>query len=114
MTQTGKGSLNSGEAAHFTDAATGATIHQLTNHPSISHPSYFLQRSFLPGDRSLIFVSYRAGSPQLFEAAFPDGPIRQLTEGSAIHPFSPAQHPGGESIIFTRGGSIWEVRRDSL
>ena len=114
MSQTGKGSLTACEAAHFSDTATGATIHRLTGHSSISHPSYFLQRSFLPGDRSLIFVSYRAGCPQLFEAAFPDGPIRQLTEGSAIHPFSPAQHPGGESIVFTRGASIWEVRRDSL
>lgn len=114
MIATGKGSLTASEAVAFTDSTTGITIHRLTSHSSISHPSYFLQRSFLPGDRSVFFVSYRTGSPQLFEAAFPEGPVRQLTEGPVMHPFSPALHAGGEDIVFTRGGSIWTVRRETL
>jgi hypothetical protein len=110
----GKGSITASESASFTDSATGAKIHRITSHPSISHPTYFLQRCFFPGDRALFFVSHRSGSAQLFEAPFPDGPIRQLTDGAPIHPFSPGLHPGGENIVFTRGGAIWAVHRDSL
>jgi hypothetical protein len=50
----------------------------------------------------------------LFEVDFPDGAIRQLTEGEAIHPFSPAILPGGKRIVFVRGGSIWVIDRESL
>ena len=81
----------------------------------MSHPSYFLQRSFTPDNRVIVFTSYRSGGqPQLFEAGFPDGEIRQLTANVPIHPFSPAILPGGEEIVFVRGGSIWVLRRDTL
>jgi len=86
----------------------------MTDAPEMSHPSYFLQRSFTPDNRRLVFTSYRAGNqPQLFEVEFPDGQIRQLTEGEAIHPFSPAILPGGEQIVFVRAGSIWILERET-
>ncbi len=94
-----------GEQSQYLDPATGAVVHQMTSHPSINHPTYFLQRSFTAGNRKLIFTSYRTGTAQLFETGFPDGPIRQLTSGGAIHPFSPAILPGGR-ILFVRGGAI--------
>ncbi len=78
----------------------------MTSHPSINHPTYFLQSSFTPDGRELIFTSYRTGSAQLFAVDFPDGEIRQLTNGQPIHPYSPAIHPGGRRIFFVRGGSI--------
>src|SRR5437773_3257498 len=112
--QFGKGSRHAPEGCVYTDRATGATVRQLTAHPSISHPTYFLQSSFTPDGAALIFTSYRSGSAQLFEAAFPDGEIRQLTDGPAIHPFSPAIHPDGRRIFFVRGGGIWELDRASL
>jgi oligogalacturonide lyase len=96
------------EHSTYRDVATGRTVHQITSHPAISHPTYFLQRSFSPDNRRLLFTSYRTGSPQIFEADFPDGGIRQLTSGDAIHPFSPAILPDGR-ILFVRGGSIWTV-----
>jgi hypothetical protein len=93
----------------------GACIHQLTAHPSINHPTYFLQSSFTPDGRALIFTSYRTGSAQLFEIApYPTGEIRQLTDGPAIHPFSPAIHPDGARIFFVRGGGIWQLDRRTL
>ena len=95
------------------DAATGAIIHQMTSHPSISHPTYFLQSSFTPDSSEIIFTSYRTGTAQLFIAGFPKGEIRQLTGGRAIHPFSPKIHPAGERIFFVRGGGIWWVDRHS-
>jgi len=98
----------------YTDRVTGAAIRQLTDHSSISHPTYFLQSSFTPDGKALVFTSYRSGSAQLFEALFPDGEIRQLTDGPPIHPFSPAIHPAGEHIFFVRGGGVWEIDRTTL
>jgi hypothetical protein len=96
------------------DAATGATIHQITSHPSINHPTYFLNSSFTPDSRHLIFTSFRTGAAQLFEADYPDGEIRQLTSGAPIHPFSPAIHPDGQRIFFVRSGGVWAVNRETL
>src|SRR6266536_5565620 len=83
----------------------------MTDHPSINHATYFLQSSFTPDNRTLIFTSYRKGSVQLFEIDFPDGEPRQLTTGPAIHPFSPAIHADGRIIYFVRGGEIWTIDR---
>ncbi len=105
-----KGGRSPSEQSSFLDRATGARIRQLTAHPSINHPSYFLQSSFTPDGEALIFTSYRTGSAQLFQIApYPDGEIRQLTDGPAIHPFSPAIHPDGSRVFFVRGGGVWTM-----
>jgi hypothetical protein len=110
-----KGERFPSEHSTFLDRATGALVHQLTGHPSINHPTYFLQSSFTPDGQAIIFTSYRAGSAQLFEIApYPDTEIRQLTDGPPIHPFSPAIHPDGDRVLFVRGGGIWEMPRASL
>jgi hypothetical protein len=112
--KSGKGSLHPSEHSVFLDRATGAPVHQMTRHPSINHATYFLQSSFTPDGRTLLFTSYRGGAAQLYEAGFPDGNIRQLTDGPPIHPFSPAIHPGGDSVFFVRGGEIWTLDRRTL
>src|ERR1051325_8065537 len=109
-----KGDVLASEHSVSTDPDTGARVHQLTAHSSISHPTYFLQSSFFPDGQAMVFTSYRTGAPQRFEATFPDGPLRQLTDGDAIHPFSPAIHPSGDEIFFVRGGSILSVARNTL
>ncbi len=110
----GKGVRFAPEHSVAFDRVTGARVHQITSHASINHPTYFLESSFTPDGKTLLFTSYRSGSAQLFEAGFPDGEIRQLTEGPAIHPFSPAIHPDGEGIFFVRGGGIWRLDRRTL
>ncbi len=95
------------------DSKTGAAVHQVTDHPSINHPAYFLNTTFSPAQDALIFTSYRSGEAQLFEVGFPDGEIRQLTGGNAMHPFSPTIAPSGEAI-FVRKGAVWGLDRDTL
>lgn len=113
--QFGKGSIHPSEHSIYQDRVTGAVVHECTSHPSINHPTYFLQSSFTPDGQNLIFTSYRPGDAQLFEIqGFPDGPIRQLTAGPPIHPFSPAIHRNGAEILFVRGGSVWKVNRETL
>ena len=110
----GKGRRFPSEHSAGRDPQTGAVVHQMTSHPSISHPSYFLQSSFTPDQKAIVFTSFRSGQAQLFEAAFPEGEIRQLTDGPAIHPFSPAIGPGGETVFFVRGGEVWRLDRATL
>src|SRR5262249_2657 len=108
------GRVSPSEHTSYRDRATGALVHQMTAHPSINHATYFLESSFAPGEETLLFVSYRNGSAQLFEAGFPDGDIRQLTGSAGIHPFSAAYHPSGKTIFFVRGGEILELDRATL
>ena len=89
-------------------------VHQITAHPSINHPSYFLHSSFTPDQKAILFTSYRTGQAQLFEAGYPDGPIRQLTAGAAIHAFSPVIGPDGETVYFVRRGCVWAIARSTL
>jgi oligogalacturonide lyase len=110
----GKGKTFPSEHSAGRDARTGAVIHQITSHPSINHPAYFLHTSFTPDQRAIVFTSYRTGEPQLFEAGYPDGAIRQLTDGPPIHPYSPLIARGGQAVFFVRGGGIWELDRGTL
>ena len=100
----------------FRDELTGALVRQLTSESAISHPSYFLQSSFYPGDKGLFFTSYRNGVAQLFDCAYPGGDqVRQLTRGAVgIHPFSPALHPGGEDLCFVRASAIFRLNLATL
>lgn len=87
---------------------------QITEGPAINHPTYFLQSSFFPGDREMFFTSYRTGAPQLFEVSLAGGEVRQLTSAAPIHPFSPALHPDGRTLVVTRGGGLWAIDRATL
>ena len=110
----GKGFRWPSEHVLLRDDTTGTVVHQLTQHPSINHNLYFLNRSFTPDGKTVVFTSYRDGNPNLFELAFPDGPIHQLTEAPHLHAFSACLSRSGEEIFFTRGGSIWKLTRASL
>jgi oligogalacturonide lyase len=110
-----KGATSPSELIRHSDPATGVEVLQLTAHPAINHATYFLQSSFTPDGRTMLFISNRTGAWQLFAVTpYPDGPIRQLTDGPAIHPFSPAIHPDGHRVFFVRGASIWTLDLDTL
>ena len=110
----GKGFCWPSEYQRLRDDKTGAVVHQLTQHPSVNHNLYFLNRSFTPDGQTVILTSYRDGDPNLFELNFPDGTLRQLTAGPHLHPFSACLSPSGKDVYFTRAGSIWKLTRASL
>jgi hypothetical protein len=87
---------------------------QVTSGSQPSNATYFLQQSFLPGDRDLMFISYQTGTPQICEISLESREQRQLTQGSGIHPFSAAQHPKEQEIVFTRRDSLCAVNRRTL
>jgi oligogalacturonide lyase len=87
---------------------------QVTSGSQPSNATYFLQQSFLPGDRDLMIISYEAGAPQIYEISLETREQRQLTHGAGIHPFSAAQHPDETEIVFTRRDSLCAVQRRTL
>lgn len=103
---TGKGHTSACEIKQLRDEATGATLWQITDHPSINHGLYFLTSSFTPDERSIIFASFRTGSANFFRAGFPDGPIVQLTDAPDINSFSAVISDDGATLYFTRGSAI--------
>lgn len=109
-----KGGEYEAEVVELRDEATGARVYRMTSHDSINHLSYFLQSSFTPDGRRLVFTSYRTGEAQIFEAAFPSGRLRQLTAGAPVHPYSPTLAPDGRRLYFVRGGGVWRLEMDSL
>src|SRR6187402_2365701 len=110
-----KGRIFPSELRRHRDQITGVEVLQMTNSAAISHATYFLQSSFTPDGRTLLFISNRPGSWQLFAVTpFPDGPICQLTAGTPIHPFSPAIHQDGRRVFFVRDASIWQIDIESL
>lgn len=109
-----KGRIHGVESVEFRDQATGVLVHQLTSHPSVNHFSYFLQASFTPDCRRLVFTSYRTGAAQIFEASFPEGQLRQLTDGAPVHAYSPTLAPDGEWLYFVRGSSVWRLDMQTL
>lgn len=112
--ENGKGKRSAPERESFRDAVSGIALHRYTSAAAISHPTYFLQSSFTPGNRQILFTSYRTGSAQLFAATLPEGEIQQLTEGHPVHPFSASIHPGGDTVFFVRGGEIWALSPRTL
>lgn len=103
-----------------TDTRTGATIHQLTNHPSTNHGLFgVLYPSFRPGsggDRpEVALIAHRAGFPQLCLFDFATKSMRVLTEGEGLQAFSPSFSPDGRFIYYsTQPGEIRRVAVDSL
>ena len=90
-------------------------IRQLTDGPHINHPTYFLQSSFFPGDREMFFTSTAPARRNCSKLSFSRWRNPPTDRGAAIHPFSPALHPDGETgSCSTRGGELWAIDRASL
>ncbi|OGG56862.1 MAG: hypothetical protein A3F84_10745 [Candidatus Handelsmanbacteria bacterium RIFCSPLOWO2_12_FULL_64_10] len=90
------------------DEVTGATVWQMTDHPSVHHHLYFTNPSFTADGRFLIFVSYRLGPPHLFAAEVSSGEIRRLTDRPDLNTFSGVPTRDGR-VVFTAGEAVRAV-----
>jgi oligogalacturonide lyase len=101
-----KGRTFPSEARRTTDPQTGAAVWQITDHPSIHHGLYPLTPSMTPDGASVIFASDRDGRFNFYRAAFPDGPIVQLTDGDDILGYSGTITRDGRRFLYTQAGRI--------
>ncbi len=108
------GNLTASESRRYTDKQTGATIWQMTAHPTINHTLYFLTDSFLPDEQSLVFAGTRTGESNFFQACFPEGEIRQLTDQPDINGFSAVLTRAGRKLLYTCGSSIHMLDMEDL
>ncbi|MCX7311878.1 MAG: hypothetical protein NTV56_09155, partial [Alphaproteobacteria bacterium] len=74
-----KGQRYPSESRETTDAASGRRIRQITSHPSIHHHPFFFVPAYDQAMKRLIFVSYRAGTPQIFFEDRASGELVQAT-----------------------------------
>src|ERR1051325_7900485 len=114
MNAFGKGRIFRSEYKKRRDENTGAVIHQLTDHPSINVHLYFLNSSFTPDQKTVVFTSYRSGKANLFKVGFPTGEITQLTDCDGLHAFSGCISVDGNEVFFTRQGGIFAVDLETL
>ena len=101
-----KGTVLPGEVTTRRDRETGARLWQITNDASINHNFYFLTPSMTPDGASVLFASNRNGATNFYQAGFPEGPIRQLTDGEDVHGYSATLGADGTALYFTQGGSV--------
>ena len=101
-----KGNRQKPEAKTTIDPVTGKNVRQVTSHPSIHHHPFFFVPAYDRGERRLMFVSYRTGTPQIF---FEDRAQRRTGAGDG-----PARsrrlvdHPScdGRYVYFTAGTGL--------
>jgi len=102
----GKGRVWPREIQRTQDERTGATVWQVTNHPSIHHHLYFLTTSFSPDEKHLFFAGFRNGKANFYRADFPEGTILQLTDAADINSFSAVISYDGTILYFTQADRI--------
>jgi hypothetical protein len=109
-----KGSVLPGEVVARRDPETGVRLWQVTNDASINHNFYFLTPSMTPDGASVLFASNRGGATNFYQAGFPQGDIRQLTDGDEIHGYSATLGGNGATLYFTQGGEVRALDMASL
>ena len=86
----------------YTIPATGGAATQIT-----SGSGFDGQPRFAPDGKSIVFVSDRSGSENLY-LVDPDGKrVRPLTRGNAQAFISPDFTPDGQYVVATKGGDLW-------
>ena len=91
----------------YTIPATGGKATRIT-----SGSGFDGQPRFSPSGRSIVFVSDRSGSENLY-LIDPDGKnLRPLTRGSNQAYISPDWTPDGEYVVVSRSGDLWLYHRN--
>lgn len=93
----------------FRDTETGAWIRQWTGGSTMNHHLYFTNPSFSADARQGLFVSYRAGYPNLHAVDLASGEIVRITRRMDLNPFSPAASPREPAAYFSARDSVVKV-----
>jgi oligogalacturonide lyase len=102
------------ESRTLTDERTGATVRQVTDHPSIHHHPFFFIPAHDAAMRRLFFISYRTGSAQIFCEERDTGSLRQLTDRDDIHDWSVYPSRDARHVFFTAGNGAWRLNLETL
>jgi oligogalacturonide lyase len=109
-----KGDLLPSESRAFRDPASGARARQVTDHPSIHHHPFYYLPAYDDAMRRLVFVSHRAGRPNLYAELRDTGQLLQLTERDDLAEWSAHPSHDGRHVYFTAGSGAWRVDAETL
>lgn len=102
------------ESRTFSDPRTGASVRQVTSHPSIHHHPFFYIPAYDDAMRWLVFVSHRIGAPQIFVEERVTSQLLQLTDRPDLNEWSLHPSHDGRFVYFTAGCSAWRVSTENL
>lgn len=110
----GKGARQPREDRLLHDLASGGRVRQVTSHPSIHHHPFFFVPAYDRAGKRLVFVSYRAGSAQIFFEDRASGDLVQVTDRPDLADWSIYPSPDGRFVYFTAGTGAWKVSLDDF
>jgi oligogalacturonide lyase len=108
-----KGQRYPSESQRTVDEQTGAAIRRVTSAPAIHHHPFFLIPAYDDAMRRLVFVSHRAGSPQVFAEDRGTGELVQLTDRDDLAEWSVHPSHDGQYVYFTAGTGAWRVNTET-
>ena len=97
------------ESSTFRDEETGATIRQVTSHPSDHHHPFYYVPCMDDAMQRLFFVSHRTGRPEIWCEVRAGGELQQLTEQEELNEWSIHPSHDGRFVYYTAGGAACRV-----
>lgn len=97
----------------YRDPETGAAIRQWTSGATMNHHLYFTNPSYSADGTLGVFVSYRAGYPDLHAIDLASGEIVRITRRTDLNPFSPAASPREAAAYFSARDQVVRVDLDT-
>lgn len=97
------------ESCTFTDPSTGATVRQVTDHPSIHHHPFYYLPAYDDAMTRLFFVSHRTGRPEVWCELRSTGELQQLTDQPGLGEWSVHPSHDGQFVYYTAGQGAWRV-----
>lgn len=109
-----KGKQYPSEMHRFWDPETGASVRQLTDHPSIHHHPFYYVPAWDRNMRHRVLVGHRSGSPQLYLLPSDSHRLLQLTDRPDLNEWSIHPSKDGCHVYFTAGPGGWRVDTETF
>ncbi len=108
-----KGRVFPSESVTDIDRTAGIAVRQVTAHASIHHHPFYYLPAYDDAMAWLVFVSHRAGRPQIFLEERETGRLLQLTDRDDLNEWSVHPAYDGRHVYFTAGCGAWRVSTES-